>query len=105
MTTLLQVRQGFEWLLSFFARADWPPRRSRLEPQLPAVARPPATPVGSEDFRSVSILDHRIGWYLDLAETLLDWPLSYKPSDGYQNRPASRSGFTTGRGFGGATFS
>jgi hypothetical protein len=62
MTPRLQVRKGFEWLLSFFDRADWNQRRSSIETQLLAVARPHTTPIGSEDFKSVSIADDRIGW-------------------------------------------
>jgi hypothetical protein len=40
MTTQFQPHRGFDWWLSFFARADWNPRRSSLETQLPAAARP-----------------------------------------------------------------
>ena len=60
MTMRLQVREGFEWLLSLFDRAGWPLPRSSLEPQLLAVARPPAAPVGSGAFRSVSLVPGRI---------------------------------------------
>jgi hypothetical protein len=68
------VRKGFEWLLSFFARADCTQRRRGIETQQFAVARPHAAPIGSDDFRSVSIVDDRIGWHLCLAETLLAPP-------------------------------
>jgi hypothetical protein len=78
-------------LLSFFARADWNQRRSSLETQLLAVARPHTTPIGSEDFKSVSIADDRIGWYLHLAETFLDRPLSCEPIQAAASFRSSRN--------------
>jgi hypothetical protein len=81
------VRKGFEWLLSFFDRGDWIQRRSRLETQLLAVARPHTTPIGSEDFRSASIMDDRIGWYRYLEETVLNRPLSYEAIPGARVLP------------------
>jgi len=87
MTTRLQVRKGYEWLLRFFDSADWNQRRRNIESQLLAVARPHAEPVGSKDFKSVSIVEDRIGWYLYLAETFLDRPLSYEPIQGARVLP------------------
>jgi hypothetical protein len=60
MTTRLQVRKGYEWLLRFFDSADWNQRRRSIESQLLAVSRPHAAPVGSKDFKSVFYaLDNR----------------------------------------------
>jgi len=81
------VRRGFEWLLSFANSFDWTERRRRIEAQLLATTRPLARLPTSDDFRSVSVVDDRIGWYLYLAETWLDRPDSYEPIQGARVLP------------------
>ena len=77
-----EVRAGYEWLSQFVTPEDWSERRRKIQCHLLEVARPHDSPIGSEEFRSVSIADDRFGWYLHLAETYLDHPESYEVIQG-----------------------
>lgn len=59
-------------------------RKSRIEIDLQAPPGPIPRPSAraTEAFRSVSLVPARIGWYLYLAETVLNRPLSYEPIQG-----------------------
>jgi hypothetical protein len=82
MTTESTVRKGYEWLLEHVEPRDWEVRRRNIQTQLLEVANPHSSPIGSQDFRSGSVADDRIGWYLYLAETFLDRRDSYEPIQG-----------------------
>jgi hypothetical protein len=82
MTTESTVRKGYEWLLGHVEPREWEVRRRNIQTQLLEVAKPHSSPIGSQDFRSVSVADDRIAWYLYLAETFLDRRDSYEPIQG-----------------------
>jgi len=52
-----RVREGFEWWLSFFARADWNPRKSSIETRgwaQPKAKAPPSPADCSHSFEGCS---------------------------------------------------
>ena len=82
MTAEPEVRAGYEWLSQFVTQEGWSERRRKIQSHLLEVACPHDSPIGSEEFRSVSIAADRFGWYLHLAETCLDHPESYEVIQG-----------------------
>ncbi|WP_026600338.1 hypothetical protein [Methylomonas sp. 11b] len=76
------VKRAFKWMISFLDNAEWRRRTEQIEAQLevnltPHTSRETATP-----YKSNSVIDDRIGWYLYLIDTVLHNPVKYEPTQG-----------------------
>ena len=85
------VKRVLNWFLEFLDPADWADRIAHIEGVIEDVLKINRFRQQAQEYKPVSIVKDRIGWYLYLADTALHAPEKYEPTQGARVLPVFKS--------------